>query len=137
MRFFVVFALLINYLSAHNLQHSVSYEEGVTITLSFAEEGDFSFQSYEVYAPDKKIPFQVGRTDVHARVIFLPDSSGKWRVKLFSEDGHGKIIEVDVDKSKKVSKVVQSSEAFSRALLGLLFLFGTFTLIYFIKRKKN
>ncbi len=137
MRFVLLFFLTLSYLVAHNLHHTVSYEESITITLSFAQEGDFSFQSYEVYAPRKETPFQVGRTDAHARVVFVPDTSGKWRVKLFSEDGHGKIIEIDIDKSVKKQEVAENDSLFVRSILGLLFLLATFGAIYFIKKEKK
>lgn len=125
-------------LFAHNLQHTVSYEEAVVVSFSFASEGDFSYQSYEVYAPGEEIPFQVGRTDSLARVVFLPESKGKWKIKAFSEDGHGKIIEIEVQKSGMgEKKVLKSGSMVGRALLGLLLLLGIFAFIYFIQRTKN
>jgi len=137
MRTFLLVLFFTGMLSAHNLKHTVSWEESMTITLQFIKEGDFSFQSYEVYAPKTKIPFQVGRSDAQGRVVFLPDHSGKWRVKIFSEDGHGKIIEVDIDKSKNGQKIVQNTSAEGRLLLGFLLLFSIFGVIYFTKRKKS
>lgn len=137
MRIFMLVLFFTGVLSAHNLKHTLSWDESVTITLQFVKEGDFSFQSYEVYAPKTKIPFQVGRSDVQGRVVFLPNSSGKWLVKIFSEDGHGKIIEVDIDKNNKGQKIVQNTSILGRLLWGFLLLFSVFGVMYFTKRKKN
>ena len=137
MRTFMLVFFFTGMLSAHNLKHTLSWEESVTIALQFVKEGDFSFQSYEVYAPKTKTPFQVGRSDLYGRVVFLPDRSGKWRVKIFSQDGHGKIIEVDIDKSKNGQKIVQNTSILPRLLWGFLLLFSVFGVIYFTKRKKN
>jgi len=123
-------------LLAHNLQHDISYEESAVVTLHFADEGDFAYERYEIYAPKNKIPFQVGRTDAHGRVLFLPDIQGIWEIKLFSEDGHGKIIELEVDQEKKVETRNQNMDLY-RSLGGLLLLLSVFLVIYFTKRKKK
>jgi len=137
MRTFILVLFFTGVLYAHNLKHMLSWEESMTITLQFVKEGDFSFQSYEVYAPKTKTPFQVGRSDLYGRVVFLPDRSGKWRVKVFSEDGHGKIIEVDINKTNKGQTIVQNTSTVGRLLLGFVLLFSVFGVIYFTKRKKN
>jgi len=129
--------LLLSDLFAHNLQHSISYEKSVTITLYFAHEGDFSFQRYEVYAPSNAIPFQVGRTDAHGRLSFLPDISGTWRVKLFSEDGHGKSIAVEVNTTAQIKETTSGDSLLWRSLSGLLLLFSIFSVIYFMKKESN
>ncbi len=137
MRTFLLVLFFTGVLSAHNLKHTLLWEESMILTLQFVKEGDFSFQSYEVYAPKTKIPFQVGRSDAHGKIVFLPDSSGKWRVKIFSEDGHGKIIEVDINKTNKGQTIVQNTSTVGRLLLGFVLLFSVFGVIYFTKRKKS
>lgn len=137
MKVFLFLLLMLNYASAHNLQHSISHEKSVTVSLHFANEGDFSFQSYEIYAPSKTVPFQVGRTDAHSRLSFLPDTSGKWKVKLFSEDGHGKIIEVDVNNATQMKETISGDSSLWRSLLGLLLLLGIFGVIYFMKKESK
>jgi len=124
-------------LFSHNLQHNVSYEEGVVITFQFVKEGDFSYQNYEIYAPESIVPFQVGRTDAHARVLFLPDKKGIWKIKTFSEDGHGKLININIDKEKHIEHGIQKSDTILRAVGGLLFLFAVFGGIYYINKKRK
>lgn len=135
----IIFLLLIN-LSAHNLQHKVLKEEATILEFSFASDDDFSFQSYEIYAPNKDKPYQVGRTDVHSKILFLPDTQGRWKIKLFSEDGHGKIVDVEVKSLHKITKTSSSSDnsmAFLKGLAGILILFMIFTVIYKMKKEKN
>ncbi|MCF6205581.1 MAG: hypothetical protein L3J47_01620 [Sulfurovum sp.] len=128
-------------LHAHNLFHTISYEKAVTVTLSFAEDEKFSYQSYEVYPPDQKIPFQVGRTDALGRVIFLPNKSGTWKVNLFSEDGHGKIVNIEVKEQSNATKtdtIKQTNNSLLvRALVGMGMLFAIFGLLYLIQQRKD
>ncbi|WP_297440366.1 hypothetical protein [Sulfurimonas sp.] len=137
MRYIFVVLAFTSLLFAHNLHHSISRAESVVVSFSFATEDDFSFESYEVYAPNSKVPFVVGRTDVHSRLSFLPDREGKWTVKVFSQDGHGKILSVDVDKNLKTTQETKSSNSILKALLGLVVIFGFFGLIYLKKKDKK
>lgn len=80
---------------AHGLRHEIARGEAV-IVLLYHEEGDpFANEAYEVYAPGGLPPHQVGRTDAAGRLSFLPDRAGAWRIKVFSEDGHGLDIAID------------------------------------------
>jgi len=74
---------------AHGLQHQIDEGTAVSVRLFYADGRDFAFESYEVYRAGDEIPFQAGRTDLLGRVVFLPDRAGTWRIKAFSEDGHG------------------------------------------------
>ncbi|NOR57168.1 MAG: hypothetical protein GQ474_01425 [Sulfurimonas sp.] len=122
---------------SHNLQHTISKEQSVVISFSFAKKDDFSFQNYEVYAPDSEIPFAVGRTDSLSRLSFLPNAQGKWKVKVFSQDGHGKIVDVDVNENAQIESKKNSNDTFQKALIGIMILFGVFGLLYIKKDKKN
>ncbi len=138
MRIFVlVLCLGASSLFAHNLEHTVSHEEAIVVSYRFASEGDFSFQSYEIYAPHAKLPFQVGRTNANAELLFIPNVQGKWKIKAFSEDGHGKIIELDVaDVLQKKSQENSFFLSLLKPLFGVLTIVALFGLIYFNKRKK-
>ncbi|EQB39503.1 hypothetical protein M947_05775 [Sulfurimonas hongkongensis] len=130
----IVFATL---LFSHNLEHTISKGQSVVVFFSFGHEDDFSFQSYEVYAPNAEIPFAVGRTDTHSRVSFLPNAAGEWRVKVFSEDGHGKIVEIEVDENMLVDIDANNNNTFIKTLIGIMILFGIFGLIYIKKKDKK
>ena len=137
MRYFSLIIFFTTLLFSHNLGHSISKEKSVVISFSFAKEDDFSFQSYEVYAPNSEIPFAVGRTDALSRVSFLPNAQGKWKVKVFSQDGHGKIVDVDVNENAQIESNKNSNDTFQKALIGIMMLLGVFGLLYIKKDKKN
>ena len=80
---------LVRQVCAHGLHHSVSEGDAMVISLFLENGAEFSNQSYEIYRPGEETPFQVGRTDALGRVAFVPDSDGEWRLRAFSEDGHG------------------------------------------------
>jgi len=74
---------------AHDLQREIGEGEAVVIRLFYGDGSEFAFESYELYHAGEEVPFQVGRTDFLGRVVFLPDRAGTWRIKAYSEDGHG------------------------------------------------
>ena len=123
---------------AHDLHHHVSQERATVVTFSFGSVDSYAFQKYEVYAPEAKIPFSVGRTDRLSRVLFMPDKSGLWRVKVMSDDGHGAVVDVDIDESMHMTHYSQSLyEKFQKIFVGLAFIFAIFALIYMLKRRKK
>lgn len=74
---------------AHGIDHFVYEGASRTIEVMTNDGLPFSFESYEVFGPDDRAPHQIGRTDKHGRVSFVPDRPGDWTVKVWSEDGHG------------------------------------------------
>jgi nickel transport protein len=115
---------------AHDLQHRIGEGSAVSVRFFFADGSDFSFESYEVYRAGEEIPFQVGRTDAGGRVVFLPDRAGTWRIKVFSEDGHGADISfstgaggAELDESQPLL------ERHLRLVVGVSLIFGLFGLV--------
>ncbi|MBU8869614.1 MAG: hypothetical protein KOO60_01950 [Gemmatimonadales bacterium] len=74
---------------AHAIDHRVSGGQAKVVEVFFADGRPFSFESFEVSGPGDRSPFLIGRTDKLGRVVFIPDRSGEWSVKVWSEDGHG------------------------------------------------
>jgi len=124
---------------AHDLQYRVDEGGAVYVKFFFGDGNDFSFESYEIYRDGEDIPFQVGRTDAKGRLAFLPDQPGEWRVKAFSEDGHG----VDFSLSTDVQGGLEDAakplfERHARIITGVAFIFGLFGLInLFARRRRN
>ena len=121
---------------AHELQHSVDEGAAVSVKLSFAGGNDFAFEAYEVYRAGDEIPFQVGRTDAQGRVVFIPDRAGTWRVKVFSEDGHG----VDFSFTTGVKSDVRDTSPSPlgrhlRIIVGVSIIFGFFGLVTLFRRR--
>ncbi len=115
---------------AHDLQHRIDEGAAVSVRFFFADGKDFSFESYEVYRAGEEVPFQVGRTDQKGRIVFLPDRAGTWRIKAFSEDGHG------ADLSFSTGAADESGDAgrpflerHLRILVGVSVIFGLFGLM--------
>ena len=121
---------------AHDLQHRIDEGAAVSVRLFFADGRDFSFESYEIYRAGDEVPFQVGRTDLQGRVVFLPDRAGTWRIKAFSEDGHG----ADFSFSTGVEGGVGDAsppflERHLRIVVGVSLIFGAFGLLNLWTRK--
>jgi nickel transport protein len=121
---------------AHDLEHSIDEGRAVSVKLFFADGSEFDFESYEVYRAGDEIPFQVGRTDALGRVVFLPDRAGTWRIRAFSEDGHG----ADFSFASGVEGGVQAGDEpfldrHLRLIAGVSAIFGLFGLIVLFTRR--
>ncbi|MBN2896487.1 MAG: hypothetical protein JXK05_11435 [Campylobacterales bacterium] len=125
-------------LGAHDLHHSISRAEAVTVHFDFAQEGDFSFQSYELYGPaNSEIPFAVGRTDALGRAVFMPHEAGRWTLKAFGEEGHDAVVEIDVDEALHVRPSAPQSSLLERLALGLGVIAAIFGLLHLITQRKT
>jgi nickel transport protein len=82
-------ALLAGALHAHALDHSAQPGSAFIVELRYGDGSPFSYEAAEVYRPGEAVPFLAGRTDANGRLAFVPDRAGDWRVRAFSEDGHG------------------------------------------------
>ncbi len=83
--------------SAHEVLHAVEQGKAVAVRVYFADGEALAYTQYEVFSPaDPKIPIQKGRTDRNGYLAFVPDTAGKWRVKVVDNTGHGLDTQVDV-----------------------------------------
>jgi nickel transport protein len=107
-----------------------------TSSLSYSADDPASYSQYEVFGPGDKIPHQKGRTDKNGVVSFLPDSHGKWLIKVFGESEHGlRGAQIEV----KINKVL-FMESFKKPLMathtklfvGISLILGTFRILAFI-----
>ncbi len=123
---------------AHDLQHSVDEAEAVYLRFFSADGNDFDFESYEVYRGGEEAPFQVGRTDARGGLAFLPDRAGTWRIKVFSEGGHGADFSLSTDARGGVEKADESLlERYPRAVVGVSIIFGIFGVIALLTRGRS
>ncbi len=74
---------------AHDVSHRVGTAPAVTVALAYADGKPFAYETYELFPEGADVPAQVGRTDGHGRVVFVPGAHRKWRLRAFSSDGHG------------------------------------------------
>jgi nickel transport protein len=121
---------------AHDLQHSINEGTAVSVKLFFADGNDFDFESYEVYRAGEEIPFQVGRTDALGRVVFLPDRAGTWRIKTFSEEGHGADFAFTTGAKNHIQETNKPFlERHLRIIAGVSVIFGVFGLATLFLRR--
>jgi nickel transport protein len=80
---------------AHEISQTVTRGNAVVIELK--EDGNLPFghEPFEIYRKGEEKPFQTGTTDALGRIVFLPDRQATWRVRAFSEDGHGTDFTID------------------------------------------
>ncbi len=131
-------ALLPSHADAHDIVHDISREQAVVVTFSYGGAEPFSFESYELFRAGEDIPFQVGRTDALGRVAFPAPQPGSWRLKVFSESGHG----ADLDFDTTQATAPGSCEAPKlgnrlKALVGASLLFGIFGLLNLFVKKRE
>lgn len=88
---------------AHALLHEVLDAEAVVLRFSFPGGEQPWHEPYEVFAPGMDAPFQSGRVNALGEVSFRPDRPGPWRLRVFTEDGHGATIELDIDAEGKTA----------------------------------
>lgn len=123
---------------AHDLQHSIGEGAAVSVKFFFADGNAFSFESYELYRAGDEIPFQVGRTDTQGRVVFIPDRPGTWRLKVFSEDGHGTDLSFTTGGEGGVQDAGRPFlERHLRIVVGVSLIFGVFGLVDLFARSRK
>ena len=123
---------------AHDLQHRIEEGAAISIKLFFADGNEFSFESYEIYRGGDEIPFQVGRTDIQGRVVFIPDRAGTWRLKAFSEDGHGTDLSFTTGGEGGLEGANEPFlERHLRIIVGVSVIFGIFGLVDLFARRRR
>lgn len=130
-------AMLAGTLHAHGLSHSARSGSAVIVELRYADGSPFSYESAEVYRPGETVPFLPGRTDANGRLAFVPDRSGDWRVRAFSEDGHGGDFTVAAAGDAGAATPAAGLGTVGGLAVGLSILFGLFGLWSLFLRKRS
>jgi nickel transport protein len=124
--------------AGHELLHTIERGEVTVVKLRYADGTPFSYESYEIYREDEKIAYQVGHTDAHGRISFVADRSGSWRIRAFSEDGHGADFVIDATRSPdSIGGAGPARFRTERALTGIALLFGLFGLLSLFRRRRS
>jgi len=90
---------------------------GIVVIAEYTTGEPMSYAKVVITAPDKKIPFQIGRTDRNGRFCFSPDVPGQWVVVVSDEMGHRLEVTVPVDKHMKLQSTPQQKEGFLEVCL--------------------
>lgn len=126
---------------AHEVHHRIEATQAVVVTLTYANGEPFAFEKYALYPDGQATPQQVGNTDAHGRIVFIPGSTGHWRVQATSADGHGlnQSLSVPTTPSGHTGQSSPSaSETTPRWLLagfGLALIFGLFGVYQLFSRR--
>ena len=124
--------------AAHLVEYALESGEATVISLHYADVTPFAFESYEIYASGESIPVQVGRSDLHGRIAFVPSRSGQWRLRAFSEDGHGVDFTFDADTVASVRHIATAPlSQGAKILIGLAILFGLFGVLSLVYRSRR
>ncbi len=124
---------------AHGLDHAVTTDRAVIVTMTHDDGTPFSFESCEITPPAQGTPWQVGRTDRLGRIAFLPDRPGDWNVRVVSEDGHGADLTVSIDTGLLPGGGPSAGPSrFAKILTGVSVLFGAFgAASLYVSRRKS
>lgn len=126
----------------------VSRLEGKSVVTCFQySTGEaLAYASVLVFAPhDAKLEFQNGRADKNGCFVFLPDTSGEWRI--IAEDGMGHRVDQAVpvaDGGQEGKEAVQQAAVSGSSvpkwlgiLCGISLILNVFTLPRVLRRKKQ
>ena len=130
-------ALLAGTLHAHALSHTAQPGGAVIVELRYGDGSPFSYESAEVYRPGEAVPFLAGRTDANGRMAFVPDRAGDWRVRAFSEDGHGGDFTVAAAPEGGTSARSTGLGTAGGLAVGLSIIFGIFGIWSLFVRRKS
>jgi nickel transport protein len=126
---------------AHEVHVETARQPAAVLRLTYADGEPFAFEAYELYLPGREIPEQVGRTNAHGQIVFLPGQQLTWRVKAFSADGHGidQRMEFTPTSAAGTAAPVASARPPRAWLLaaGLGILFGLFGLVQLFLRRRQ
>lgn len=125
---------------AHALLHEVVEGEAVIVRLGFAGAGRPVFEPYEVFAPGSAKPFQAGRVNSLGEVAFRPGEPGTWRLRVFTEDGHGTDITLEIDAAGAVTRTSDghghAHGYWTQVLAALGYLLGVFGLLVLWRQRR-
>ncbi len=132
----IMFFLLSRTALAHGVEGKVTlFSGGVVITATYDTGEPMSYAQVEIYAPDSKTKFQLGRTDRNGRFAFVPDAPGKWRVIISDGVGHQLELAVEVKSlahgKTEIQKTADTNHRVfisrkTAAIIGVLLIFGIF-----------
>ncbi len=124
-------------LHAHEIVHKVSRGAAVVIELSYHDHSPFSDEQYEVYRRGEETPYQTGRTDALGRIVFVPDREGSWRIRAFSESGHGIDVTIEAGPESAVKTVADpGSNRYGGVVLGVVLILGVFMIVWSVLRRR-
>ncbi len=122
---------------AHDLHHATGQANATVVSLTYPDGSPFAYEEFEIFPTNGEIPFQVGRTDAHGRLAFLPPDPGRYEVRAMSHDGHGLVISVEIGPGAALIAAERPLfERYQRLFVGLGILLGLFGLLKLFYRNR-
>lgn len=122
---------------AHELIQNVSRGSAVVIELKTPDNTPFSYEQFEVYRKGEETPFQTGRTDALGRIVFVPDRQSTWRVRAFSEDGHGTDFTIDAGPADAGETREDYSTRPMKLVFGIMMILLVFMIVLRLLRRRT
>lgn len=122
----------------HGVRTTVARDPAVAVAFTYEDGSPLSFEEYEVLPPGDTTAFQVGSTDRAGRAVFRPDRAGTWRVRLWTEDGHGATLDVDVDEALlAVAETGKGPGRLGKLITGVSVVFGVFGIVALVGGRRT
>lgn len=134
--------LLLGYsplLMPHGVGLEIERREAQVIWLHHDDGTPLSDARYELSVVGVDRPYQTGYTDARGRVVFIPGDDRQWRLRVFSQDGHGIDTGFELDRSTlRRSQIDLPVSGITKVILGIgILLSGFGILMLFAKRDKR
>lgn len=131
----ICLAIAVLKVHAHDLQYQVQTGQSLVLYFFFPDNSKFSYEEFEIKAPGDSIIFQKGHTDKLGRIALMPDRPGIWKVRVYSVDGHGATVKVDVGPNQILKDYSRSLyDRYSRIMTGAGIILGLFGIIMLVQQ---
>ncbi|MEW8086793.1 MAG: hypothetical protein AB2823_14640 [Candidatus Thiodiazotropha endolucinida] len=124
---------------SHGVGLKIERQEAGVIWLQHSDDTPLADVEYELAADGGNTPYQSGKSDALGRVVFIPGDVREWRLRVFSEDGHGidTVFELAPGATSH-SHTGQTYSDFTKLILGIgILLSGFGVMMLFVKRKRR
>lgn len=125
-------------LLSHGVGLEIEHHGAGIIRLHHTDDTPVANSEYELSVAGAETPYQTGKTDSLGRVVFTPGEVREWRLRVFSQDGHG----IDTTFELGPGGVSHThhehtSSQITSLILGLGILFSVFGLLMIYTRRKR
>ncbi len=135
----VYFTIFSSYTYAHGVKGKL-FSGGIGIKAQYSTGEPMSYAQVKILEQNKKMPYQIGRTDKNGCFCFYPDKPGNWKAVINDGFGHELQIPILVDKNFHY-KLQNIKESFTKKILkifiALLSITGFFSILSYFKKIKN
>jgi len=132
------------FLTAGQLQaHGVDYEiiqGGIGIKALYDDGQPLSFSECKIYSPgNTESAYQQGLTDKYGRFLFVPDTSGIWKIEVDDGMGHGLIQTISVTQDLTLAKGLEQKHLnrYQEVIIGISIIFGLTGIGYYLAGRNN